>query len=74
MVEEVKGAPEPPVGSSGDMEEARSRRDADGGHGGHQLDRQLRNIDKPGPIFRNHHENSIASKRSAPDRGPRQEK
>jgi hypothetical protein len=32
----------------------------------------LRGVDRPGPVFRNHHNNGVSSKRSVPDRGPRQ--
>jgi hypothetical protein len=55
------GTPEPPIRSDS------------AGHEGHMLDKYLRGIDRPGPVFRNHHDNNIASKRSVPG-GPRQEK
>jgi hypothetical protein len=65
MGEELKGAPESPIGAQG----LDARRDSDGGYGGHQLDRHLKGLGRgPGKVFENHHGHSIASKRSVPDR------
>jgi hypothetical protein len=58
--------PEPPVGS----DPGPGARGDSAENAGHALDKYLRGIDRPGPIFRNIR--GVSSKKSVPDGGPRQ--